>query len=52
MNYDQFLQNKKRTISESGFRVELDDLHTMLFPFLKFCVQTALINGKFAFFLD
>ena len=52
MNYDQFLQNKKRTISESGFRVELDDLHPMLFPFQKFCVQTALRKGKFAFFQD
>jgi len=52
MNYEQFLQQKQRKVIDSGFHVELEDLNPLLFPFQKFCVQTALRKGKFAFFQD
>lgn len=52
MNYDEFLLQKKRTIIDSGFHIELSELNPLLFPFQAFCVQTALRKGKFAFFQD
>ena len=52
MNYEEFLQNKKRTVNESGFHLEIDQLNPLLFPFQAHCVQTALRKGKFAFFED
>lgn len=52
IDYDTFISNKKRTISDSGFHIEISDLNPLLFPFQSFCVQTALRKGKFAFFED
>lgn len=52
MTYESFLEQKRKTVIESGFNIELSELNDMLFPFQKFCVQTALRKGKFAFFED
>lgn len=52
MTYEDFLLQKKRSVTDSGFHVELTDLNPLLFPFQAFCVQTALRKGKFAFFED
>lgn len=52
IDYDQFLETKRKTITDSGFHVELSDLNPLLFDFQKFCVQTALRKGKFALFQD
>lgn len=52
MNYTEFLETKRRRTADSGFCVEIKDLHPKLFPFQAFCVQTALRKGRFAFFED
>lgn len=51
-NYQEFLNSKIKRIQESGFHVELTDLHPQLFDFQKFCVQRALRVGRYAFFQD
>ena len=48
--YRQFLETKKRTIPESGFVVDENDLNPLLFPFQKHCVKRALKCGKYALF--
>jgi len=48
--YREFLQKKKTTVPESGFRVEETDLNPLLFPFQKHCVKRALKCGKYALF--
>ena len=48
--YRQFLERKKQTIQDSGFRVEEKDLNPILFPFQKFCVTKALKKGRYALF--
>lgn len=50
--YEQFLENKRRTVADSGFHIETSELNPLLFPFQAFCVQTALRKGKFALFQD
>lgn len=52
MNYDKFIESKKKRVADSGFHVEISDLNPKLFPFQAFCVQTALRKGRFAFFQD
>lgn len=51
-DYKEFLKQKTKTHTLSGFEVALDDLNKALFPFQKFCVQRALRAGKYAFFQD
>lgn len=51
-DYKEFLKQKTKTHTLSGFEVALDDLNKSLFPFQKFCVQRALRAGKYAFFQD
>lgn len=50
MNYNDFLQTKKKRIIESGF--ECPDLNSLLFPFQSFIVRRALKKGKYAIFAD
>lgn len=50
--YRQFLERKKQTIQDSGFRVEEKDLNPILFPFQKYCVTKALKKGRYALFED
>jgi len=52
LTYDQFLENKRVRIIESGFEVSEDQLNKHLFPFQKFCVKKALKKGRYAFFMD
>lgn len=48
--YEVFLQAKKQTAIKSGFHIDINDLPDYLFPFQKFCVQRALLHGKYAIF--
>lgn len=50
MNYQQFLELKKKSGSESGFDVQ--ELNPKLFDFQKFIVRNALKKGKYAIFAD
>jgi len=50
MNYQEFLQTKRKTVIESGFEVK--ELNTHLFPFQEFIVKRALKAGKYAIFAD
>lgn len=52
MNYSEFLESKSKKISESGFKVNENELNTYLFPFQKYIVKTALLKGKYAIFAD
>jgi DNA modification methylase/superfamily II DNA or RNA helicase len=52
MKYNEFLESKKKTIIQSGFEVNQDQLNYNLFPFQKFIVQRALKAGKYAIFAD
>jgi hypothetical protein len=52
MTYEQFLESKKKKVTDVGFKIEVSALNKKLFPFQSFCVQTALRKGKFAFFHD
>lgn len=51
-SYNDFLEQKKQRIENSGFQVSEDDLNHALFPFQKYCVKRALESGKFAMFED
>lgn len=52
MNYTEFLEKKKKTISESGFDVAENDINPALFIFQRFIVIRALKAGKYAVFAD
>jgi DNA modification methylase len=52
MKYNEFLESKKKTIIQSGFDINQDQLNYNLFPFQKFIVQRALKAGKYAIFAD
>jgi len=50
MKYNEFIDQKKTTIQNSGFDVA--ELNSNLFPFQAHCVKTALKKGRFALFED
>jgi len=50
IDYDTFLEQKRRTITDAGFIC--GELNPLLFPFQKFVTETALRKGKFAIFAD
>lgn len=52
MNYQDFLETKKKSFLESGFEIEESKLNENLFDFQKFAVKTALNKGRFALFFD
>ena len=52
MEYNQFLETKKKTFIESGFEIDEQKLNPLLKDFQKFGVKTALFKGKFALFFD
>jgi hypothetical protein len=52
MTYEQFLETKQKTHTESGFEVSDEKLNGYLFPFQKFIVKRALKAGKYAIFAD
>lgn len=51
-DYEKFLQTKKKTFLESGFKVNEKLLNPLLKDFQKFGVKVALLKGSFAFFFD
>lgn len=50
--YQGFINTKRIAAKPSGFHVEVESLHPMLFPFQKRIVQWALMRGKAAVFAD
>jgi len=50
--YEKFLETKRKTFIESGFKISESKLNPLLKDFQKFGVKTALFKGKFAFFFD
>ena len=50
MDYQEFLETKKKSFIESGF--EVNELNPNLFDFQKYAIQVALRKGKFALFFD
>jgi len=52
MKYKDFLESKEKTFIQSGFEIEESKLNKNLFPFQKYIVRTALLNGRFALFED
>lgn len=52
MNYEQFLETKKKNIEDSGFEVPDLHIHPYLFGFQKHIVKIALRKGKYAIFAD
>jgi len=52
MNYQEFLETKRKQFISSGFEVREDQLNANLFPFQKYVVKVALNKGRFAIFED
>lgn len=52
MEYNKFLETKRKSFIDSGFEVNEKKLNPLLKDFQKFGVQVALRKGKFAFFFD
>ena len=52
MNYNNFLETKKKTFISSGFEIDENELNSNLFDFQRFIVKTALSKGRFAIFAD
>ena len=52
MNYNEFLETKKKTFISSGFDINESELNQNLFDFQKYAVKTALNKGRFALFFD
>lgn len=52
MEYNEFLEKKKKSFLESGFDIDYEDLNSNLFDFQKYSVKTALNKGRFALFFD
>ena len=52
MNYQEFLETKKRKHILSGFDISEDELNTHLFDFQKYITIQALKAGKYAVFAD
>lgn len=50
VEYQKFLESKRKTIVNSGFSVDENSLNELMFPFQKFIVKRALLAGKYAIF--
>ena len=50
MDYEIFLNKKRKTILESGFEINETELNKDLMDFQKFTVKRALKHGKYAIF--
>jgi DNA modification methylase len=50
--YLEFLESKKKRITEVGFEVDDSELNSMLFDFQKHIVKVALRKGRYAIFAD
>lgn len=52
MQYQDFLESKKRSHANSGFAIQPESLNPMLFPFQREIVSRALLAGRFGVFAD
>ena len=52
MEYEKFLESKKKGFIESGFEINENQLNDNMFDFQKYAVKVALSKGKFALFFD
>lgn len=52
MDYNEFLETKKKQHVLSGFDIDESQLNGNMFPFQKFIVKRALKAGKYAIFAD
>jgi hypothetical protein len=52
ITYQEFIQNKIKSVKVSGFDVQDSDLNQQLFDFQRFIVKRALKSGKYAIFAD
>lgn len=52
MNYQEFLESKKKSAIKSGFNVNTDDLNPQLKDFQRYIIPKALEHGKYALFAD
>lgn len=52
MNYQDFLKTKQKTIINSGFEIDENDIHKKLFPFQNAIVKWAIAKGRAAVFAD
>jgi len=52
MNYDQFLETKKKRAIKSGFTIDENQLNSNLKDFQRYIVPKALEHGKYALFAD
>src|SRR5574343_430307 len=52
MEYNEFLETKRKTFLESGFDINEEYLNDDLKDFQKYGIKTALFKGRFAFFFD
>lgn len=52
MTYEQFLQQKQKTVLDSGFEINDSELNPLLFDFQRFIVKRALQKGRYAIFAD
>jgi DNA modification methylase len=52
MNYDQFLETKKKMAIKSGFTIDENQLNSNLKDFQRYIVPKALEHGKYALFAD
>ncbi len=50
MDYAQFLQQRKKSVQPTGFKISESRINPMLFDFQKYSVVKALHNGKYALF--
>jgi len=48
MNYEQFLERKKRVTLQSGFEIREDQINPILFDFQRYAVRQALHYGRYA----
>jgi len=52
MEYQEFLESKQKTHTQSGFEINESELNKNMFPFQKFITKRALKAGKYAIFAD
>jgi DNA modification methylase len=52
MEYEEFIENKKRKYTDSGFEISENELNNKLFDFQKHIVKTALKKGKYCIFSE
>jgi superfamily II DNA or RNA helicase len=52
VNYEEFIQAKKRNISKSGFSITDDHINPKAKDFQKFIIKRAIEAGKYAIFAD